>query len=155
MSDDLFPRRDVRGEPIRSEGGVGPDFISPIWTGTARNNPTLQRLIDAGMRISPPQRTYSEGGKRIDWTPAQYDRLQAITGQLARPELDALVRGKGWNAMSHDRQQDAISDLMKAAKAGAKAAVRQGGMFGAPMKNAAPASNVTDVPPPPPGFTVQ
>lgn len=122
MSDDLFARRDVLGTPVTSEGGLGPDIVSPIWTGTARNDPTIKALIDADVTISKPQRSYREGGKRKEWTPAQFDALQDVTGRVARPQIDALARSSEWKWMSSDAKQDAVSDILKASRAAGKAA---------------------------------
>ncbi|MBB3692494.1 thermonuclease family protein [Sphingomonas sp. BK580] len=133
LSNDLMPRRDVMGRVMEAEGGIGPDIISPIWTGTARNDPTLTGLSEAGVAISRPQRAYNDAGKRVEWTPEQYDRLQEITGQLAKPDLDTLVRARPWRSMSHDDRQEAVGKVMKKARAEAKARVRRN-VFGAPMK---------------------
>jgi hypothetical protein len=133
VSESLFPRRDVLGRPITSEGGVGPDMVSPVWTGTARNDPTLNALLAADATISPPQRTYTEGGKRVEWTPAEYDRLQELTGQLARPRLAALTNAAEWARTPQDDQQEAVAKVMKRVRADAKAQVKRG-VFGAPMR---------------------
>lgn len=134
VSDTLFPRRDVLGRPIMSEGGVGPDMVSPIWTGTARNDPTLNALLAADATISPPQRSYKEGGKRLEWTPAEYDRLQEATGRLAQPRLAALVQAAQWARTPQDDQQKAVAKVMEQVRAEAKAQVKRG-LFGAPMRD--------------------
>ncbi|WP_144037222.1 hypothetical protein [Sphingomonas sp. TZW2008] len=124
MSQSLYPRRDVFGRPIVSGGGLGPDILSPVWTGADRNDPTLRGLIDADATISPPQRSYKAGGRRVDWTPAEYDTLQRVTGETAKPQLDALVRGANWNAMSPiDRDKRVLQIMRVARKAGKSAAL--------------------------------
>jgi endonuclease YncB( thermonuclease family) len=132
LSDNLPARRDVFGQPITSQGGLGPDIISPIWTSKAKNDPTVKALTATDIHLASPQRSYTEGGQRIEWTPAQYDKLSALTGQVAKPQLDALTRSTQWSAMSQDKQQDAVGDIMKVARKEAKASVR--GIFGAPLK---------------------
>lgn len=72
------------------------------------------------MRISLPQRSYTADGKRIEWTPAQYDRLQQLTGERAKVDLDALIRAGDWRSMSQETRQDEVDDLMKAARKAAK-----------------------------------
>ncbi len=154
----LFPRRDVFGQPVQTEGGLGPDILSPVWTSTARNDPTLDRLIAAGAPISPPQRTYKAGGKSVKWTPEQYDRLQEVTGQLAKPLLGSLTQGPGWSTMPRDDQQDAVRKVMKDVRKEARGVVlrQRRGLFGAPMAGDVPPPppGFAAVPPPPPGFTV-
>ena len=123
LSDDLFPRRDVLGRVVKSEGGVGPDMISPIWASTDKNDPTLKSLIAAGVKISPPNRKYTMGGKHLEWTPAQYDRLQELTGSLARPELDALAGSPDWKLMDDEERAAEVGKVMKAARGDAKGQV--------------------------------
>ena len=135
LSDDLYPRRDVLGRVVQSEGGIGPDMASPIWTSTARNDPTLRGLIDAEVSIAPPNRKYTAAGKSVAWTPAEYDQLQQATGELAKPQLDALVRDRYWRNLSNDSRQDEVRKIMKHARDGAKARVRSK-LFGAPMTGA-------------------
>lgn len=146
LSDDLLPRRDVFGRPVMSQGGVGPDIVSPIFTGTAKNDPTISALTSSGIGISAPQRTYVEGGKRVQWTPQQYDRLQVLVGQAAKPRLDALAGSPGWRAMSLDQREDAVGKIMREARKDGRAKLR--GLFGAPML-------ADKAPPLPPGFVAE
>lgn len=146
VSGDLLPRRDVFGRPMMAQGGVGPDIISPIFTGTAKNDPTITALTSAGIGISAPQRTYTKDGKRVEWTPEQYDRLQVLTGEAAKPALDALTAAPGWSGLSADDREDAVSKVMREARKGARSRVL--GMFGRPFGTAA-------APPLPPGFVAE
>lgn len=133
LSNDLYPRRDVFGREMRQQGGVGPDFVSPIWTSTARRDPTLDALVKARAVITPPKRSYTEGGKKVEWTPAEYDRLQEVTGQLAQPRLAALVKAVEWARTPQEDQQEAVRKTMTKVRKDAKALVKRG-VFGAPMR---------------------
>lgn len=152
LSETLPARRDVFGKAVQSEGGVGPDIVSPIWTRTAKNDPTIKALLADGIGISDPDRSYTSGGKRIDWTPEQYSELKRRSGEYAKPRLDALVRGPGWNSLPIDDREDAVRDVMKKARAQARAAILVGGT--ATTTPALPAGFTMEAtPPPPPGFT--
>lgn len=133
LSNDLYPRRDVFGREMRQQGGIGPDFVSPIWTSAARHHPTLNALVSAQAKITPPQRSYTEGGKRKEWTPAEYDRLQEVTGQLAEPRLAALVKAAEWARTPQEDQQESVRKTMTKVRKEAKAQVKRG-VFGAPMR---------------------
>ncbi len=126
LSNDLYPRRDVFGAAMRQQGGVGPDFVSPIWTSTARNDPTLNALEDSGVRISLPQRKYGSGRNKVEWTPEQYDRLQQVTGAMASNGLASLVASPRWKAMDAEARQDAVGKVMTSARKSAKAIVLGG-----------------------------
>lgn len=117
-SDSLLPKRDVWGQPIVSEGGVGPDILSPIWTSTDRKDPITQEALRVGATISPP--------KKGDMTPEQYDRLQPIVGDLGRKWIGELITSLEYQALDRDSQADEIGDVMEAARKEAKAHVLGG-----------------------------
>ena len=153
QSDDLLPKRDVWGQPIVSEGGVGPDILSPIWTSTDRKDPITQEALRVGATISPP----SKG----DMTPEQYDRLQPVVGDLARKWIGETMRTPEYQAMSREEQADEIESAMKAARKEAKAHV----LGGEPLDDVRPekkrrSANPSGLPdgfvvdPPPAGFVL-
>ncbi len=126
MSDDLFPRRDVFGQPVAAQEAIGPDLVSPLFAGTDRNDRTIEALLSANINVTAPQRTYRAGGKRVEWTPEQYDRLQVFAGQIAKPQLDALTGSPVWKQLTEDQRDDEVAKIMKGARADAKAAVLSG-----------------------------
>jgi len=126
MSDELFPKRDVWGQPIVSEGGVGPNIVSPIWTSTDRRDPITQEALRVGAKVSPPDKG--------DMTPEQYDRLQPVVGDLARKWIGETIRTPEYQAMSREEQADEIESAMKAARKEAKAHV----LGGEPLDDARP-----------------
>lgn len=123
MSASLYPRRDVFRQAMTQQEALGPDLVSPLYSGRHKMDPTIKGLIDAGATITKPQRTYKAGGKSIEWTPAQYDRLQQIPGGIAKPELDALIASSGWRGMDEDEQKKAVANVMQDAKKEAKSQV--------------------------------
>lgn len=131
LSDDLFPRRDVFGQPVKAQDAIGPDIVSPLWTGTGRKDPTIDALLAADATVSPPLRSRKVDGKAVNWTPAEYDRLQEVTGQVAKPQLDALVASSDWKGMDEDGKKKAVADIMKDAREVAKAEVTAGADGGA------------------------
>ncbi|UNK77879.1 hypothetical protein MNQ96_09755 [Sphingopyxis granuli] len=152
-SDDLFPKRDVWGQPIVGEGGVGPDIVSPIWTSTDRRDPITAEALRVGATVSPP----SKG----DMTPKQFDRLQPVVGNLARRWIGELIASPEYRAMDRDSQADEIGDLMSKARKAAKAHV----LGGDPLPQARPEKKrrgraATSLPdgfvmdPPPAGFVL-
>ncbi|MDP1026277.1 thermonuclease family protein [Sphingomonas sp. KR1UV-12] len=116
MSDDLPARRDVYGREMRSEGGLGPDIASPIWTGTRRNDRTTAALLAEGINLSAPQRTVS--GNRL--TPEEYSRYSEASGQALKPQLDALVASPDWDWLDDEGKQAAVDKLARAARAQAR-----------------------------------
>jgi len=125
-SSELLPKRDVWGQPIAGEGGVGPDIISPIWTSTDRKDPITQEALRVGATVSPP-------GKG-DMTREQYDRLQPVVGDLARRWIGELMQSPEYRALDREGQAKAIGDVMEAARKAAKAHV----LGGEPLDTARP-----------------
>lgn len=118
QSDDLLPKRDVWGQPIVSEGGVGPDILSPIWTSTDRKDPITQEALRVGATISPP--------KKGELTPEQFDKLQPVVGNLARRWIGQLMASPDYKGLDRETQADEIGDVMEAARKAAKAHVLGG-----------------------------
>lgn len=118
QSDQLLPKRDVWGQPIVSEGGVGPDILSPIWTSTDRNDPITSEALRVGATVSKPQRG--------DLAPEQYDRLQEVAGSTARQWIGQLIASPEYQVLDTESQADEIGDLMTKARKAAKANVLTG-----------------------------
>lgn len=118
MSAGLYPKRDVWGEPIVGEGGVGPDIVSPIWTSTAKDDPISQEALRVGATVSMP--------RKGDMTPDQFDRLQATAGPLARDWLSTLIESPDYQAMGSDDRAGEIEKTIAAARKAAKANVLGG-----------------------------
>lgn len=122
LSESLLPKRDVWGREIVSEGGVGPDIVSPIYTSTAKDDPVNKELAKAGVGVAPPSKKI--GG--VELSPEQYDKYHALSGQAAHAELSKLVTSSEWKAMDDEDKQDAVAKVMKAARKDAAAQVMTG-----------------------------
>lgn len=117
-SDNLLPKRDVWGQPIVSQGGIGPDILSPIWTSTDRNDAITDEALRVGATVSKPQKG--------DMTPEEYDRLQEVAGATARGWIGKLIASPEYQALGTEAQADEIGDLMAKARKAAKASLRSG-----------------------------
>lgn len=135
QSDNLYPTRNVLGETIVSEGGVGPDILSPIWESTDRNDPVLNALIKARININKP--------KRDDMPAKDWDAYQELIGKNAKPALAALVLHPAWEGLQPGEQLKAVRSVMKTARADAKAE-----LFGGKVPKGPPLTIAPDVPSP-------
>jgi len=142
LSKSLPSRRDVWGKPIESEGGLGPDLVSPIWQTTRKNDPVINALLDAGVRVSKPNRVV--GGERLNAD--QWGKYQEVAGGLGYSGVRDLIAAAEWSSMSQEDRQDAVSDVMKVARKEARGIVLGG------AKAVPPPPAGFEVPPPPPGF---
>ena len=84
------------GEDVVSEGGVGQDIASPIWTSTARTDALTGGLLESGISISRPSCTIR--GERL--TARQFGEYEALSGRyISAPiwwRLATRRNGPGW-----------------------------------------------------------
>jgi hypothetical protein len=98
LSDDLPPRRNLWGEPIILEGGLGPDMISPVYTSTEKYSLADDEIIDNEVNVSKPKK-YIKVGKRyrVDLKPFEYDKLVYL---MAKTPSGKLEIGRAANGKS-------------------------------------------------------
>lgn len=123
LSDDLQPRRDIWGLEVVNEGGVGPDIVSPVWSSTAKEDPVNQELMGLDYAPSIPARSYTAGGKRVEWTPEQYDKLQELAGREAHENLSRMISTPEWQSMDDTARVKAAKKVVRLARENARAAV--------------------------------
>lgn len=88
LKNTLLPKRDMWGEPIESEGSLGPDIFSPIKQTSVNNDPVNIRMYNLG--YFPAQLKRQIMG--VELTDQQYDEYASKAGQLAKMELDRYVQ---------------------------------------------------------------
>jgi hypothetical protein len=123
VSKSLPARTDVWGQPIVSEGGVGPNIVSPIWTSTRRNDPVNNALLSAGINVGVPSRPKINGK---DVSDDQFREYRNRAGQMTYQSLLPYVRSPDWPLIAPEDQEDLVDRL----KRDARKEVRRG-MFGA------------------------
>ena len=78
-SDDLPPRRNVFGEPIVLQGGVGPDILSPIYISKESDEPIVREIIRNQVPLQNVRKTIQvsvglPNAVYIELNADQYDR---------------------------------------------------------------------------------
>lgn len=121
LSDDLMPRRDVFGQPVVSEGGVGPDIVSPIWTGTNKRDPVAVALLSSGIGLTMPKRT----SKTEALSDADFNRYQALAGQKTHTQLAEVIRTPDWKEADKSERGDMVDKVVKRAREEARDEVLQ------------------------------
>lgn len=72
-SDDLPPRRNIFGEPVVLSGGLGPDWMSPVYTSREMDDDVSvisREMVENQVSIGMPSRVI----QGIELSPQQYDR---------------------------------------------------------------------------------
>ena len=116
MSKDLFPRRDVFGEPIELQGGVGPDLISPIYQNRLKNDPTIRELLALGVYPAKPRRELMN----VELTDEQYDFYQTVAGRLMKQSLDLKINTPGWSGLPKFARVDVIGEAIRQSRKNAR-----------------------------------
>jgi hypothetical protein len=80
-SDDLPPRRNIFGEPIVLEGGIGPDIMSPIYTSTVKDDPIADEMVRQQVAVGMPRRQI----QGIELDAQQYDRYVLLYSGIEAP----------------------------------------------------------------------
>ena len=92
FSEDLPPRRNIFGEPVVLEGGIGPDIMSPIYTSTDKKDPVADEIVRQKTSLSMPRRVVNN----VELSPQQYDRYvllysgEGLKGTKGKKLKDAL-----------------------------------------------------------------
>lgn len=125
-SKSLPPRRNLWGEPIVLEGGLGPDIMSPIYTSTERRSPIDNELVRLKYGARMPQPTQKIMGVDIPMDAKEYDQyLQLMnsiplpqTGMNLKKSLDNLVTKSPMYKMQEtdDDKIDMIRSYISTAK---------------------------------------
>ncbi len=92
LSAGLPPKRDIWGEPIKLEGSLGPDLISPVYLSRMSNDPVNQELLKLKIFPAKPDRQI----RGVELTDEQYDEYQRVAGRYAKATLDSLVKQPEW-----------------------------------------------------------
>jgi len=104
-SDTLPAHRNLWGEPILLQGGLGPDMITPIYTSKVKNDPVSDELVRLQVPISMPSKTID--GIPLD--PQEYDAYVVLQG--AKPIIGGLT-------LKEQLAKTMQSDLYKRASGG-------------------------------------
>lgn len=107
LSDDLPPRRNLWGEPVSYQSGLGKpyDMFSPIYSRAEKATPIDEEILRLEANITPASRKTSFDGVTIDLSryPEAYSRYVELSGnELKHPAwnmgakdfLNAVVGGK-------------------------------------------------------------
>lgn len=112
----LAIRRDVFGEPIKSEGGLGPDLFSPIYTRQARSDPTMAEMLR--LELYPGRLEKKIGG--VDLLPEEWDYYSAASGQTVKRYMDAVVKHPDFKELPDGIRRSLLEDSMRKARDAAR-----------------------------------
>ncbi|NML95464.1 thermonuclease family protein [Novosphingobium sp. TW-4] len=146
VSKGLPAERTIWGAPITTDR-LGPDVLSPVTTSNRLNDPVNAALLRLGATATNFPKAHNVDGKRVHYTPQEYEQLAAKAGQDAHQRLSVLVGNAAFGGMAPEAQRKAIQKAIEAARKGAR-----GEAVKSFPKLPATVLRQGAVPPPPPGF---
>jgi hypothetical protein len=85
FSTDLPPHRNLWGEPVLMEGALGPDFLSPLYTSTVKDDPVSTEIDRLQLPIRKPARSIDG----VPLTPQEYDAYVQLSG--GKPTIHGMT----------------------------------------------------------------
>lgn len=100
-SKDLPPRRNMFGDVVVLEGGLGPDIMSPIYMSTDKQNPIADEIAKHRVNIGMPRRSING----VELTAIQYDRFIQLSAGLEKKVsleeiLNKLIKTKDYKKLT-------------------------------------------------------
>ena len=106
LSSELPPRRNIWGDAIVLQGGLGWDFVSPVYMSYDTNDAVADELVALEVGVSMPSKKLGQGKFAVELTPQQYDRLVVIAGK-------EVTKTRGGNKLNmHDFLEYMINSEM-------------------------------------------
>jgi len=108
LKETLFPIRDVWGEPIASEGSLGPDMLSPVYETQLNNDPVNRRLTELRYFPSRPEREI----RGVELSDKQYDDFCLLAGHTAKMRLETMISVNGFQNLPPKIQVKMAKDII-------------------------------------------
>lgn len=133
MGSDLKPMLDVFGQPIKQEGALGPDLISPVSMQTTSGDPVLKAMEDVGYTLAKPNDVLNGVKLNSD----QYYDYQVTAGTLTKLRLARLISLPGWNSIPTGRRKQIMSDEVAKVRESSRKAImaKYGDLWTSMIKN--------------------
>jgi len=112
LSSDLPPRRNLYGEPIVLQGGLGIDFVSPIYSSTRKFDFVDNEIVENEVNVSMPRRSIGTGNFSIELNAEEYDRYVVLAGKELKMPYTNLKTGKTKDLNLHKYLQSMMSSNM-------------------------------------------
>ena len=116
MSESLFPRRDVWGQPIPSRDALIAAGATAIYEQRMSQDPVNISLANMGIGIAPVDRTI----RNVKLTDEQYDDFARIAGRMAKQRLDVFVRSPDWQQWPAGVRADAVKVIVEQSREAAR-----------------------------------
>ena len=115
LSQDLLPKRDIWGEPMRHDV-AGVPGLSAIYETQVSRDPVNLAMLQLG--ISPAQ--VPRKIRNVDLADQQYDDFSRLAGRMAKMRLDAIVKSPQFQTFPDHVRHDVIVETIKQSRESAR-----------------------------------
>ena len=116
LSESLYPRRDIWGEPMANLDAIGGKGVTAIYEKQMSHDPVNLAMLNLG--IAPAQ--VPKKIRNVDLEPNQYDDFSRIAGRVAKQRLDAIVRSPAIASFPAYVQHDVIVETIRQSRESAR-----------------------------------
>lgn len=115
-STELPARLNIFGEPIVSEGGLGPDFLSPLWTQEITSQPLAEEMFRVKAEVGKPDRKI----RGVELSPKEYHDFAKLAGQMGKFVANEFLKLPGWKDLPDFQKREAIQEAFRDARDAAR-----------------------------------
>ena len=108
-SQQLMPRRDIWGEPIRQPDALLGKGITAIYEYQVSRDPVNIALKQLDVGISQVPRTI----RNVKLSDQEYDDFQRFSGRLLKQRLNAFVTSAYWNQLDPNMKRQTVQEFVK------------------------------------------
>jgi N12 class adenine-specific DNA methylase len=108
LSETLYPRRDVWGQPIPNLGAIGGRGLTAIYMQQANADPVNQAMLQLGIYPAPVDRKI----RNVPLSDAQYDDFSRIAGRMTKMNLNKLVSSREWQYWPVTTRYDVVEETI-------------------------------------------
>jgi hypothetical protein len=112
LTEDLPMRRNIWGEPIVRNGGLGPDILSPIYASQDKHDAISDELVRLGVTVPQVPRKI----RGVDLDANQFDAYQILAGQSAKKLAGTLIRSPRYQGRSDGVKAELINRVLTATR---------------------------------------
>ncbi|MBB3453881.1 hypothetical protein FHT86_002137 [Rhizobium sp. BK313] len=116
LSETLYPRRDIWGEPMPNRDAAIGKGITAIYETQVSNDPVNQTMLKLGIYPSQPERRI----RNVPLTDGEYDDFTRIAGRMTKMRLDAIVKSPDYRQWPDTTRRDVVTEVINQSREAAR-----------------------------------
>ena len=109
MSESLFPRRDIWGEPMPSGNALMASGVTAIYEQRVSTDPVNRAMLALNVSPAPVERSI----RNVPLTDQEYDDYARLAGRSAKMRLDMMVQSPLWQNWTAAMQYEMLEETVR------------------------------------------